>query len=59
MFLTGTTTSASEALISTLTSTAAEMQTTIGQVVGVALPVAAGVLVITIGWRLFRNFTRG
>ena len=46
-------------MISTLETTAGTMQTSIGQVVGIALPVAATILVITIGWRLFRNFTRG
>ena len=48
-----------EALISGLTSTASDMQSAIGQVVPIALGVAGTILVITIGWRLFRNFTRG
>lgn len=46
-------------LITGLTSTAASMQDAIGQVIPIALPVAGTILVVTIGWRLFRNFTRG
>ncbi len=46
-------------LISTLTTTASQMEGAIGDVMGVALPLAGSILVITIGWRLFRNFTRG
>ena len=46
-------------LITGLTSTAAQMQDAIGQVIPIALPVAGTLLVVTIGWRLFRNFTRG
>ena len=46
-------------LITTLTATASQMQDAIGDVMGVALPLAGSILVVTIGWRLFRNFTRG
>ena len=46
-------------LISALDTTAAQMQGAIGDVMDVALPLAGSILVITIGWRLFRNFTRG
>lgn len=46
-------------MITALESTASQMQTSIGDILDVALPVAGTILVITIGWRLFRNFTRG
>lgn len=47
------------ALVSALTTTADQMQGAIGDILPVALPVAGTILVVTIGWRLFRNFTRG
>lgn len=54
-----TTPAAITGMISGLTDTASQMQTTIGDVIPIALGVAGTILVITIGWRLFRNFTRG
>lgn len=32
---------------------------TISKILPLALTVAGGILVVTLGWRLFRNFTRG
>lgn len=46
-------------LVNTLTTTATQMEGAIGDVMKVALPLAGSILVINIGWRLFRNFTRG
>lgn len=54
-----TTPAAITALISGLNTTANQMQDSIGQVLPIAMGVAGTILVITIGWRLFRNFTRG
>ena len=59
VFLTGDTNAAVTALVSALTTTANDMQGAIGEILPVALPVAGTILVVTIGWRLFRNFTRG
>jgi len=56
MFLTGAATG-SEALITGLTSIASSMQSAIDSVVPIALGVAGSILVITVGYRLFRNFT--
>ena len=53
------TTTAVTALTSALSTTADQMQAAIGQVLPIAMGVAGTILVITIGWRLFRNFTRG
>lgn len=47
------------ALTNALQTTADQMQSAIGDILPIALPVAGTILVITIGWRLFRNFTRG
>lgn len=59
MFLSTTASAGVTGLISGLTTTASDMQSAIGDIVPIALPVAGTILVITIGWRLFRNFTRG
>lgn len=53
------TTTAVSALSSAMTAAASSIEGVIGNAVQVALPVAATILAITIGWRLFRNFTRG
>ena len=53
------TSTAVTALVAALSTTADQMQSAIGQVLPIALPVAGTILVITIGWRLFRNFSRG
>ena len=53
------TTTAIAALDTAMTAAAASVEGVIGNAVNVALPVAATILAITIGWRLFRNFTRG
>ena len=47
------------ALTSALTTTANDMLSAIGSVLPKALPVAGAILVVTLGWRLFRNFTHG
>lgn len=58
MFLTGAV-SAVDSLNTAMTSAASSIQGTVGNAVELALPVAATILAITVGWRLFRNFTRG
>jgi len=55
----GATSTAITALTTALQTTADQMQASIGDILPIALPVAGTILVITIGWRLFRNFTRG
>lgn len=47
------------ALNSALTTTSNDMLSAIGAVLPTALTVAGAILVVTLGWRLFRNFTRG
>lgn len=47
------------ALTSALTTTANDMLSAIGSVLPKALTVAGAILVVTLGWRLFRNFTHG
>lgn len=47
------------ALVDAMGSTADEMLSAIGKVLPTALTVAGAILVVTLGWRLFRNFTRG
>lgn len=62
MFLTATATgmeSITTALNSALSTTSADMLSAIGSVLPTALTVAGAILVVTLGWRLFRNFTKG
>lgn len=62
MFLTSTATgmeSITTALNSALSTTSNDMLSAIGSVLPTALTVAGAILVVTLGWRLFRNFTRG
>lgn len=64
MFLTETSSVANmetitTALNSALSSTSSDMLSAIGTVLPTALTVAGAILVVTLGWRLFRNFTRG
>lgn len=47
------------ALNSALSTTSTDMLSAIGSVLPTALTVAGAILVVTLGWRLFRNFTRG
>lgn len=47
------------ALTSALATTANDMLSAIGTVLPTALKVAGAILVVTLGWRLFRNFTHG
>jgi len=62
MFLTATPSgmeSITTALNSALSTTSNDMLSAIGSVLPSALTVAGAILVVTLGWRLFRNFTRG
>lgn len=52
-------TTAVSALSTAMSAAASSIEGVIGNAVNVALPVAGTILAITIGWRLFRNFTRG
>ena len=47
------------ALSSAMTTTANNMLSAISTVLPTALSVAGAILVVTLGWRLFRNFTHG
>lgn len=47
------------ALSTAMTTTANNMLSAISSVLPTALSVAGAILVITMGWRLFRNFTHG
>lgn len=47
------------ALTGAMTTTANNITSAIGSILPIALGVAGTILVITIGWRLFRNFTHG
>ena len=51
--------SVTTALTSALATTANDMLSAIGTVLPTALKVAGAILVVTLGWRLFRNFTHG
>ena len=52
-------TTAVSALSSAMTAAASSIEGVIGNAINVALPIAGTILAVTIGWRLFRNFTRG
>lgn len=58
MFLTGAAT-ATDTLVTAMGTAASSIQGLVGNAVENAIPVAATILAITVGWRLFRNFTRG
>ena len=47
------------ALTGAMTTTANNITSAIGSILPIALGVAGTILVITIGWSLFRNFTHG
>lgn len=47
-----------DALSTAMTSTASQMTTAIGTVLPIALGVAGGILVITLGWKLFKRLTK-
>lgn len=47
------------ALSSAMGTAASGVEGVIGTAVGHAVPVAGTILAITVGWRMFRNFTRG
>ena len=53
------TVTAVSALQTAMTSAASNIEGVIGHATQVAIPVAATILAITIGWRLFRHFTHG
>ncbi len=42
-----------------LTAAAAEVTEQVGGALPVALPVAAAILAVTVGWKLFKRFVRG
>ncbi len=47
------------ALAGAMSTTANNMLSAISSVLPTALSVAGAILVVTLGWRLFRNFTHG
>lgn len=47
-----------EALVTALTKTATDMTGAIGDILPVALPVMGGIMVITIGIRIFRKVAK-
>lgn len=52
-------TAVTTALSTAMTTTANNMLSAIGSLLPTALSVAGAILVVTMGWRLFRNFTHG
>lgn len=48
----------SAALTSAMTTTAGEMTSGIAAVLPIALPVAGGILVVFLGWKLFKRLTK-
>ena len=58
MMLTASASGVSEALISQLTNTASEMTSTVTSMLGVALPVVSAILVVTLGVKAFKKFTK-
>jgi len=47
------------ALQTAMTTVASDMTSAIGSILPIALGVAGSILVITLGWKLFRRFTKG
>ena len=58
MFLTTTAASVTEAMTSALSTTASDMLGAISSIVPVALPVVAGILVVTVGIKVFKKLTK-
>jgi len=48
-----------DTLNTAMQSAATTIQGLVGNAVEYAIPVAGTILAITVGWRMFRNFTRG
>lgn len=48
-----------DTLNTAMQTAASTIQGLVGNAVEYAIPVAATILAITVGWRMFRNFTRG
>lgn len=46
-----------EALTTALTSVAGEMTSALSSIVGIALPVVGGILVVSLGIKAFKKFT--
>lgn len=46
-------------LVPALTAAGTAINDTIGDALPIALPIGAGLLAVTIGWRLFKRFVRG
>ena len=55
MFLTGTVT---ESLTSALSTIAGDMTSAVGAVVPIAVPVLGGILVVTLGIKAFKRFSK-
>jgi hypothetical protein len=45
-------------LVTAITTAAATLQDQFGDVLGIALPVAATILAASIGWKVFRRFIK-
>ena len=58
MFLTTTAGSVTEAMTSALSTTASDMMGAISSVVPVAVPVVGAILVVTLGIKVFKKFTK-
>ena len=58
MFLTTTAGSVTEAMTSALSTTASDMMGAISSIVPVAVPVVGAILVVTLGIKVFRKFTK-
>lgn len=58
MFLTTTAASVTEAMTSALSTTASDMMGAISSIVPVAVPVVGAILVVTLGIKVFKKFTK-
>lgn len=58
MFLTTTAGSVTEAMTSALSTTASDMMGAISSIVPVAVPVVGAILVVTLGIKVFKKFTK-
>ena len=58
MFLTTTAGSVTEAMTSALSTTASDMMGAVSSIVPVAVPVVGAILVVTLGIKVFKKFTK-
>ena len=58
MFLTTTAGSVTEAMTSALSTTASDMLGAISSILPVAVPVVGAILVVTLGIKVFKKFTK-